>query len=474
MKKMLKNIAALALALSVCFLTVAKCSVVQAASVNELRSKVVSVAQGEIGYYPAVDNKTKYGDWYGYQGAWCTTFSIWCFDQADRAMGTKMYKNIVPSGGSCQNMKQWFMGEGTYKNRSSGYSPQAGDMIFFDSNGDGSSEHVGIVENSDGGTVNTIEGNVAKKNGISGVARRSYSASSGSIMGYGVPNYSEYGSGDSSDPPSAGGGGGNQSTPDTAVEAYQATVNTGNLNVRNAPSTSGDVVKQIKSGTVVTVTATNGDWLKIEAGYVLGQYLTATTGSPVPPAATPKVKAVAKSVRLSAKTDQLVVGQSVVLNAEIKPEEVSGNLVFSVDNENITVDQSGNVLAVTPGEATVTVTVADTTISTKYTFYVSALVTDEATTVEETTTPDETQNQAVETATTEVETYQLSVEDIHRKNALADQATAKAKLEEQKADDKKHTVAFVGTGVGAVGIASIVPVLVKKRKNGKISEDSKN
>jgi hypothetical protein len=50
--------------------------------------------------------------------------------------------------------------------------------------GDGVSDHVGIVERADGTTVYTIEGNTSDS-----VARRSYALDSVKIMGYGVPIY---------------------------------------------------------------------------------------------------------------------------------------------------------------------------------------------------------------------------------------------------------------------------------------------
>lgn len=434
----------------------------QAASVSELRAKVVSVAAGEVGYYPSKDNVTKYGDWYGYQGAWCTTFSIWCFDQADRAMGTKMYKNIVPSGGSCEDMKNWFISKGAYKSRTSGYVPQPGDMLIMDSDRNGKTEHVGIVESSDGNTVNTIEGNVAKKNGISGVARRSYSISNSGIMGYGTPNFSAYGSGEDSSstptPPPSNGAASPPTSVDSPVEAYQATVNTENLNVRSAPSANGSIVKQIKSGTVVTVTATNGDWAKIDNGYVMSKFLIKVSAPPVP------VAVEAKSIRLTAETDKLVVGQSIVLNAEIKPAGASGTLTYSVNNENVTVDQSGNVKAVASGEATVTVSIPDTSISTKYTFFIEGDAVPLAVTEQETQV--ETESTTAQESKTEVTSEESTIEETQKRNAILQAMEAEEKLAEQQ-KDKKQTTAFIGTGIGAVGIASIVPSLLKKKKNGK-------
>ena len=56
-----------------------------------------------------------------------------------------------------------------------------GDIIFFDWEGDGGADHVGIVESVESGRVHTIEGNSGNA-----VKRRSYSLGDGRIYGYGV------------------------------------------------------------------------------------------------------------------------------------------------------------------------------------------------------------------------------------------------------------------------------------------------
>ena len=51
----------------------------------------------------------------------------------------------------------WFQTQGKWK--SGGSVPTPGTIIFFDWDHDGASDHVGIVENCDGTTVHTVEGN---------------------------------------------------------------------------------------------------------------------------------------------------------------------------------------------------------------------------------------------------------------------------------------------------------------------------
>ena len=97
-------------------------------------------------------------------------------------------KDIIPHFASCDLGKEWFKKRGLYKKgRAYGgtYQPKRGDIIFFSSKyAQNDSTHVGIVTSLSGNAVSTIEGNTSNK-----VARRSYSALSKYIIGYGVPEY---------------------------------------------------------------------------------------------------------------------------------------------------------------------------------------------------------------------------------------------------------------------------------------------
>ena len=63
-----------------------------------------------------------------------------------------------------------------------GYVPQAGDIIFWDWNGNGIGDHVGIVEKVQNGRVYAIEGNANDR-----VQRLSYDLNDSRIKGYGTP-----------------------------------------------------------------------------------------------------------------------------------------------------------------------------------------------------------------------------------------------------------------------------------------------
>lgn len=96
MKKIIKAISVLLVAVMMCTALPMNAS---AASVSEMQNEVLDVANGEVGY-TGTSKYCKYGEWLGYQGGWCTTFVLWCFNKAGENLGVSMYKSIVPSGGN--------------------------------------------------------------------------------------------------------------------------------------------------------------------------------------------------------------------------------------------------------------------------------------------------------------------------------------------------------------------------------------
>ncbi len=136
---------------------------------------IIDVAIGEIGYSETGNNSTKYGKWYGMDGAaWCHMFVSWCASEAG------VSSSIVPKTASTSSGMAWFKNKGLFRYKEK-YTPKRGDIIYFKSAG---ASHVGIVERCSGNTVHTVEGNTSNK-----VARRSYSLNAARITGYGVPKY---------------------------------------------------------------------------------------------------------------------------------------------------------------------------------------------------------------------------------------------------------------------------------------------
>ena len=136
---------------------------------------IVEVALTQLGN----EGGQPYWSWYGFEGRveWCACFVSWCADQCGY-----IESGIIPKFAGCVDGANWFKGNGQWQDRN--YEPQAGNIIFFDWEGDGETDHVGIVEKCENGVVYTVEGN-------SGDACRQnqYTVGSSSIYGYGVPAY---------------------------------------------------------------------------------------------------------------------------------------------------------------------------------------------------------------------------------------------------------------------------------------------
>lgn len=136
---------------------------------------IVEVALTQVGN----QGGQPYWSWYGFDSRveWCACFVSWCADQCGY-----IESGLVPKFAGCVDGANWFKSNGKWQNRT--YEPKAGDIIFFDWEGDGTTDHVGIVEKCENGTVYTVEGN-------SGDAckQRQYAVGSSNIYGYGIPAY---------------------------------------------------------------------------------------------------------------------------------------------------------------------------------------------------------------------------------------------------------------------------------------------
>lgn len=136
---------------------------------------IVEVALTQVGN----QGGQPYWSWYGFDNRveWCACFVSWCADQCGY-----IESGLVPKFAGCVDGANWFKSNGKWQNRT--YEPKAGDIIFFDWEGDGTTDHVGIVEKCENGTVYTVEGN-------SGDAckQRQYAVGSSNIYGYGIPAY---------------------------------------------------------------------------------------------------------------------------------------------------------------------------------------------------------------------------------------------------------------------------------------------
>ena len=131
--------------------------------------------------YGKLDNGEGNGLSYGY--SWCAAFVSWCLRQA------RVPKATIDNFVSCSRAVKNFRSLGIFKERSSGYIPLAGDIIFFvkpELAAEGYvASHVGLVVGCDGEYVYTIEGNTD----LYKVCQKKYALDAEKIVGYAVPDY---------------------------------------------------------------------------------------------------------------------------------------------------------------------------------------------------------------------------------------------------------------------------------------------
>lgn len=135
---------------------------------------------------------TYYSEWYigGYtesngwthDTAWCSCFVSWGLEQS-----RGFIQGTTPKYASVNSFKDALIRTGAWKD--STYTPQPGDLIFFNWDG-GVLDHVGVVEKVENGYVYTIEGNSgATTSGNGSVRQKHYSLNDPRIAGYGLINW---------------------------------------------------------------------------------------------------------------------------------------------------------------------------------------------------------------------------------------------------------------------------------------------
>lgn len=227
---------------------VAELGYLEKASNAQLNDKTANAGHANFTKY-AHDIDVNYPRFYngaknGY--AWCDCFVDWCFITAYG------YENalrlLCQTEGSCGAGCTFSLGYFRNKGQFHTSNPQAGDQIFFGNSSE--STHTGIVEKVENGTVYTIEGNTSDQ-----VARRSYSLSDGSILGYGRPAYDSVTAGN---------------TPAAATEAVPA----GSKEILVAAS-----VPLLKKGAISNAVK-NAQALLIQHGYACGGRIVAGHENP--------------------------------------------------------------------------------------------------------------------------------------------------------------------------------------------------
>lgn len=119
--------------------------------------------------------------------AWCAEYVTVVFYDA---LGYNTAGKIIQGFAYCPYGVNYWKSIGRWHDRS-GYTPQPGDVIFFQSSGVAS--HTGIVYKVSGNTVYTYEGNTSSGSEVipngGACCAKSYSISNSRILGYGNPNW---------------------------------------------------------------------------------------------------------------------------------------------------------------------------------------------------------------------------------------------------------------------------------------------
>ncbi len=142
---------------------------------GEGNNAIVAVAQSQIGN----EGGLKYCEWYGYpyRVEWCAIFVSWCADQCGY-----LNAGVLPKMMGVRPYVDWFRERGQWQGRD--YEPSPGDIIFYDWEGDGLADHIGIVEKVENSTVYSVEGNADDR-----CVENSHMIGSAPIYGFGLPHY---------------------------------------------------------------------------------------------------------------------------------------------------------------------------------------------------------------------------------------------------------------------------------------------
>lgn len=317
-----------------------------AASEDDLRSSVVSIASGEVGY-TGTSSYSKYGDWYGYQGGWCTTFVLWCFNKAGKQNGVTLNGVIIPRGGNCSSMISWFKDKGRYYSPSK-YTPKSGDLIFFDWTGSGTADHVGIVNYTSGTTVYTIEGNCSGK-----VKAREYTKKGSkpynnisSIIGYASPKFS-----------SVSGSSAGKTTTKKHTTTKKAKTTKKATASKKVTTKKATTAKSTTKKAASKKTATKKETTKATTVATTTQ---AATKANAKTTAEQSESAPLTNLQIYASKYDLQIGDTVKLDYSVEPSNTNAVVGYFCDQEGIIdISANGEITAIGNGTATVVVCAND-------------------------------------------------------------------------------------------------------------------
>ncbi|MCD8085075.1 MAG: LPXTG cell wall anchor domain-containing protein, partial [Clostridiales bacterium] len=155
---------------------------------------VAAVAESQLGYTESTANftldedgetrrgYTRYGAWAGNEyGGWDAMFASFCLYYG--GVSTEDFPESTGAYAWAVKLNEC----GLYA-EAADCAPASGDLAFFDTDGDGKADRVGIVTGVDAisGNLTVIEGDCETDDGADAVAENTYAADDGTILGYGV------------------------------------------------------------------------------------------------------------------------------------------------------------------------------------------------------------------------------------------------------------------------------------------------
>lgn len=163
----------------------------------KLAQKVIEIAVNEPRRAENSSGITKYGKYFKFPTAeWCTEFAIWCAIHAEEQLDIPELYNTYPRVTSSGSAISYYKKHGGYFRRGE-IIPRMGDLIFFDTDHDGASDHTGLVTRveysavSDTFYVYTIEGNIPGDKPSVYIRQRKFAVTNPIIHGYGTYIVSE-------------------------------------------------------------------------------------------------------------------------------------------------------------------------------------------------------------------------------------------------------------------------------------------
>jgi len=182
-------------------------SVIDPGEIPEFVEKLLSVAEGELGYVEGGNNFSKYGQWSGDpNAAWCAEFICWCVNQVDEQSGTQLLNAVYPNYSGQNTGRDWFIKRGRFVFRKgycpdwghqwmkgsdhdlakNEYIPRPGDLMFFSYNEAGDTEHVALVESCTRDMYGEVLIHVLEGNNPDRVQRNTYPLDDSQVLGFGL------------------------------------------------------------------------------------------------------------------------------------------------------------------------------------------------------------------------------------------------------------------------------------------------